>query len=77
MKIIEAMILQQKYAKKWAGKVVAEMVKNGADREVMRRHKIPTSVFYCVLGGAYWRRYTVKDCADKMLNMYRHDYLYT
>jgi hypothetical protein len=76
MRIIEDMILQQNYARMWAGKVVAEMIRRGADPVVMRVNGIPTGVFYGVLGGTYWRRWTVAECAEKMLDEYRPDFLY-
>ena len=76
MRMIEAMMLTQRYAKKWAGQVVGEMIKGGADKSVMRRHGIPQSVFYCVLGGRRWQRQSPAECAQEMINCYRRDYIF-
>lgn len=75
MRMIEAMVLASKLSKLVAGQVVAFMICKGADPEIMRKHGIPTSVYYYVLGGQHWNE-SPHALAAKMLEQYRPDYIY-
>lgn len=76
MRVIHAMIIDRDNAGRFAAKVVASMISLGCDASTMRRHKIPTSVFYGVLGGGYHRGgLEPSDVAKHNISKYRHDYL--
>ena len=72
MKLIQAMMIDCDRAKQFAGQVVAAMIRLGCDGPAMRRHEIPTSVYYGVLGG---RKHdsdrTPGDVAAEEVTMYR------
>ena len=77
MKLIHAMLLNRDAASAFAARVVSEMIKSGCDAPTMRRHEIPTSVFYCVLGGNH--HLTGRDASEMacdMIRTYRPDFLY-
>lgn len=77
MKLVHAMILNQNAASAYAARVVSEMIKSGCDAPTMRRHEIPTSVFYCVLGGSHHLKgREPSEMACDMIRTYRPDYLY-
>ena len=70
------MLLTQGKAKTFAGGVVREMIKKGANAETMRKHEIPTTVYYWVFGSGAWRRGTEEQAADEYLKHCRINYIY-
>ena len=77
MRAIEVMIIDQDNAKRFAGRVVRSMIRLGCDAATMRRHEIPTSVFYGVFGGGRHRGgYNPDDVALENMRQYRKDYLH-
>lgn len=76
MKMIHALILVDRDARRFAGRCVAEMIKSGCDGETMRAHQIPKSVFYAVLGGQRAYNTTVEAMAEECVGYYRKLCLY-
>lgn len=77
MKMIHAMLLHQKNARRYAGCVVAEMIRRGCDGPTMRSHQIPKSVFYLVMGGVVERLKTFEAVVSECLEVYRPDFIYS
>lgn len=76
MKMIHAMILNQRAAKRYAGKTVAEMIRQGCCARVMRMRRIPESVFHWTLGSrVYLAAQTPEASARLLMDEYRADYL--
>ena len=71
------MLIDQDNARRFAARVVRSMIRLGCDAATMRRHEIPTSVFYGVFGGGRHRGgYNPDDVARENMRQYRKDYLY-
>lgn len=76
MRLICAMILQSRHAKKFAGEIVREMIRLGADADLMRKHDIPNTVFLWTLGGQAWIERNPKQCAEYCCRQMRYDFLF-
>lgn len=76
MRLICAMILQARHAKKFAGEIVREMIRSGADAELMRSHNIPEIVFHWTLGSRAWVERNPEQCAEHMCKQIRNDFLF-
>lgn len=76
MNALHETILLIKHSDRFAGLVVAEMIKQGAGRNTMRKHEIPQSVAYWVLGSRCWTKMTAEDAAKECIRVYRKDYVF-
>ena len=73
MGTLRQMLKLQKHAKRFAGRIVAQMIRKGCDAGTMRRHEIPQSVYYWTLGSGAWNCYSPEVAADKCIQVYRPD----
>ncbi len=70
--MLHALILDRNRAGRFAAVVVHAMIRQGADPATMRRHQIPTSVFYGVFGGGKHRGgHDPVDVASDNMRQYR------
>lgn len=74
--MLRPLILDQRRARRFAGRAVAEMIALGASAEAMRRNGIPRSVFYGVFGGRKWESTTPGAYAAEMVGAYRPDMIF-
>lgn len=71
----QCLYINTRLLKKFAGLVVAEMIRQGASATTMRENDIPKWVYYNILGGGA-DYLTVKMAADKYLKSFAERYLY-
>jgi hypothetical protein len=75
--MLTAMLINRRHAAQFAARVVRSMIRLGCDAATMRHYRIPTSVFYGVLGGCYHLgTRSPDDLALENMRWYREDYLY-
>ena len=75
MKIIHAMILDQRAAKRFAGRTVKAMIRQGCSGRIMRMRKMPQSVYHWTLGARAHTSRTPDDSATYLIDQYRADFL--
>lgn len=74
--MIRKLILDERKAREFAGRTIAEMIRLGASPQVMRQKDIPKITFFGVFGGRKWERTTPRKHALEMLVTYKPSCLF-
>lgn len=74
--MIRQLIKAQRAAKRYAGQTVAEMIRQGCDRKIMRQKRIPESVYHWTLSSrVYLSAQPPEASATLLMDEYRPDHL--
>jgi len=69
--MIRQMILDSHAARKFAGRVTAEMIRLGASPNVMRENGIPGGIYHWVWGARAWTKSSPKESAEYLIGIYK------